>query len=141
MITDAAKHFIKELTAKTTKSEIEWKPLCELYSDTSGFPDFLNQSWEMLNCNEFKMLQRENSFFFFHNQGIISLMRIENYSGRDSSHYASYSIILQIRKNYPPESLCEGLFQDELEILYMAVLDYINRDISLPDDLYKFLNF
>lgn len=139
MIADQVKHFLEKLTSKTTKAEIEWKPLREFYSDTSGFPDFLDQSCEILNCSEFRMLQRENSFFFLHNQGIISLMRIENYSGKDTSHYTSYSIILQMRKNYPAEILCEGAFQEELEILYMAVLDYINRDVSLPDDLYKFL--
>lgn len=141
MVTDAANAFIGQLTVKTTKDEIEWKPLSELYPDVHGFPDFLSQIYELIPCSEFDMIYKANSFFFFHKQGIVALLRVEHYSGKDGSRSTSYELALQIRENYPTRLLCQGLFQDSLEILYMAILDYVNRDISLPDDLYAFLNF
>ena len=145
MIAETTNQFIEQTTEKTIHNKIPWQPLSEYYPDVHGFPDFVSQVWDLLGCCEFKMAYHKNSFFFIHNQGIIALIRIMISPGREaSSPTTSYAIALQVRENFPPTILCEsssGTLYEKLEVLYMAVLDYINQDISLPSALYEFLQY
>ena len=141
MMPDQVKKFIENMTAKTVRQEIDWKPLAEFPVEDCGFPDFRNNLWNTLNCNEFHWLLTKNSFFFHHKEGIVGLLRIENYSGRDSSQSTEYAIVVQMSPYDVIHDVTYQCFQDHLAVLYMAVLDYLNKDISLPDDLYKFMSF
>ncbi len=141
MMTEQCEHFIDELTRRTVQNEIDWKLLSQFSFEDNGFPDFVDNLWNVLNCNEFRWLLKKNSFFTFHKEGIIALLRIENESGFDSSKSTEYAIIVQMRPNSPEQDISRGYHQDALSILYMAVLDYLNKDTSLPGDLYDFMRF
>ena len=141
MMAEQCKHFIDELTKRTVQEEIDWKPLTQFPREDSGFPDFVDNLWNMLKCDEFRWLMKKNSFFALHKEGVIALLRIDLYSGRDSSRATEYALVLQIRPNDTMHEVSRGYHQDDLAILYMAVLDYQNRDISLPESLYDFMHF
>lgn len=133
------KDFISKLIKKTTDNSLNWKALSELQRKELGFPDFIDQIWEDLHGCEFYLPLIENSFYFMHDSGIVALIRIDRHSGKDGSDHDEYAIAIQIKKNTPPQTYnVEGL-QANLSILYMAVLDSINKDLQLPEDLYNFM--
>ena len=139
MIDTAIEEFVSKLIRKTNDRQIQWNLLSELLIREKGFPDTIRQAEEVLATNEFSHLLIENSFYFPHRQGVVALLRIDNESGKDGSHSDGYAMLIQIRKNYPIRVYEPSVLQQDLSILYMAILDQINEDISLPTDLYDFM--
>lgn len=139
MIGEQLKDFVSKLINKTTEGSISWKTLSELRQKEWGFPDFVEQVWEDLHGCEFYYPLIENSFYFLHDSGLVALIRIAQHSGKDGSDSNKYAIAIQIKRNTPPHTYClEGL-QADFAVLYMAVLDSINKDLQFPDDLYTFM--
>lgn len=139
MIGEQMKDFVSKLISKTINGSLNWKALSELQQKELGFPDFINQVREDLHSCEFYWPLIENSFYFMHDSGIVALIRINRHSGKDGTDNDQYAIAIQIKRNTPANICClEGL-QTDFSILYMAILDSINKDIRLPDDLYNFM--
>lgn len=139
MIGEQMQSFVIKLIQKTNSNEIMWKILKDLPNNEKGFPDLMTQAREKLLLNEFRWLLIENSFYFRHQEGIVALLRIDNQSGRDNSHSDEFTMLLQIRKNSPIHTCNLPGLQEDFSVLYMAILDYLNKDVRLPDDLYKFM--
>ena len=140
MIADAVKNLVTKLIKKTNQSEILWD-VCNVYLFIEkGFPDFFDQARSELWQDEYRQLLVNNSFFFFHKEGVVALLRIDNESGKDGSHNSEYAIGVQLQRNSPPFFYNLDGLQPDFQILYCSILDYHNRNISLPDDLYEFFS-
>ncbi len=141
MILDQVFNFTKTLIEKTTAGEIPWKPLSSLSPAESGFPDVVLETADFVFTNEYRQILPLNSFFFFHKLGIVSLVRIDNESGRDGTHSSEYALYLQTRINCPPEIFNNEGLQEQFDLLNTAIINYLNENISTPDELYKFMQF
>ena len=133
--------FITTLTKKTIREELFWAPISELSTTESGFPDIVDQTARQFFMNEFRQILHKNSFFFYHQGGEVALIRIDNISGKDGSHSSEFALVMQIRPNTPPCAFDTPELQESLSSLYTAILNYLSRDLKMPDDLYTFMQF
>lgn len=135
MITDVLRDFIENAIDRTNKNLIDWKPF--RYFPQNRFPEipkYINQNL----CNEYYSFLSHDSFFFYHNEGVIGLILFEIYSGKDGTVNIYHKLILQLRE-YAPVEYFDYDFNKNLSILHSAILNHLNRDIELPSDLNKFL--
>ena len=141
MILDQIFNFTKTLIEKTTANEIHWQTLSSLSPVESGFPDIVQETSDYVFTNEFRQILPHNSFYFYHQAGVVALIRIDNESGRDGTHSNEYALYLQIRKNCPPEIFNNESFQEQFDLLNTAIINYHSKELSMPDELYKFMQF
>lgn len=138
---DKIQEFISAIIQKTIQKEIFWETISELSTTESGFPDIVNQTARQFFMNEFRQILHKNSFFFYHQGGVVALIRIDNTSGKDGSHSCEFALAMQIRPNIPPCAFDTPELQESLSSLYTAILNYLSRDLKMPDDLYTFMQF
>lgn len=141
MIFNQVYNFTKTLIKKTASGEISWEILSTLSPVESGFPDIIEKTSERVFTNEYRQILPLNSFFFYHHEGIVALIRIDNTSGRDGSHHSDYALYLQTKKNSPPKVYDNKSFQEQFNLLNTTIINYLNKDDSMPDDLYQFMQF
>lgn len=141
MVFDQVSSFIKTLIEKTTADEIHWEVLTALSPVESGFPDIIQKTSERVFTNEYRQILPCNSFYFYHQSGIVALIRIDNESGRDGTHHSDYVLYLQIKRNCPPEIFDNEAFQERFCMLNTAIINYLSKDVSMPSDLYQFMQF
>ncbi len=132
--------FIDRLISVTDQGFKGWNTLRVYYEKDRRFAD-LNELIMLHQANEYIDFYLNESYYYLSENGLVAVIHEKISSAKDGSIDDDYSLYVKINETVPLWNISAGWnLDDRVKKLHRQIQSSITENLSMPDDLYKFMS-